>query len=106
MEQPVQQAPLVSDASARRGAGMAVVLAGAGLTAGWLLAGVWGAGAGFVIVGAARNGLRAKQLWSSAQAGDREEAAKSATMAAIGAAVGGYLAYRAVQTRRGIIAEE
>jgi hypothetical protein len=96
----------VEDPAARRGAGMAVVLSGVGLTAGWLLAGAWGAGAGFVLLGAARNGMRAKQLWSSTQPGDREEAAKSATMAAIGAAVGGYLTYRAARARNGITSEE
>lgn len=96
----------VHDPSARRGAGVAVVMAGAGLAVGWLVAGAWGAGAGFVLLGAARNGMRAKQLWSSAQPGDREEAAKSATMAAIGTVLGGYLAYCAHRARNGITAEE
>ena len=87
----------------QRGAGVGILLAGTGLAAGWVLGGPWGAGAGFILVGAARNGWRAKQLWPSQQPGEREEAAKSATMAVAGALIGGYLAYRAV---RGIKEQE
>jgi hypothetical protein len=101
-------AQLVSEPSpsARRGAGMALVLAGLGVATGAVFGGAWGAGAGFILVGAARNGWRAKSLWPSTQPGDREEAAKSATMATIGAALGGYLAYRAVKSRKTIRGEE
>jgi hypothetical protein len=96
-----QMAPSpMTDAAARRGAGTAVLLAGAGLAAGWIVGGPWGAGAGFILIGAARNGWRAKELWPSAQAGDREEAAKSATMAVVGGVIGGYLAYRAMRGPR------
>jgi hypothetical protein len=87
----------IPNAAVQRGAGVGILLAGTGLAAGWILGGPWGAGAGFILVGAARNGWRAKQLWPSAQPADREEAAKSATMAVAGALIGGYLAYRAVR---------
>jgi len=94
MQQPMP------DAAMQRGAGIAVVMAGAGLAAGWLLGGAWGAGAGFIFVGAARNGWRAKELWPSANPADREEAAKSATMAVVGGVIGAYLAYRATRGPR------
>jgi hypothetical protein len=88
------------DAAVRRGAGVALVLAGTGLAAGWLLGGAWGAGAGFILVGAARNGWRAQELWPSANPAEREEAAKSATMAVVGGVIGAYLAYRATRSSR------
>jgi len=100
MPLPESMAPAalpIPNAAVQRGAGVGILLAGTGLAAGWILGGPWGAGAGFILVGAARNGWRAKQLWPSAQPADREEAAKSATMAVAGALIGGYLAYRAVR---------
>ena len=107
-QSPMLEQPLVSEPapSARRGAGMALVLAGIGVATGAVFGGAWGAGAGFILVGAARNGWRAKSLWPSVQPGDREEAAKSATMATIGAALGGYLTYRAMKSRKTIRGEE
>jgi len=92
------QAPL--DASARRGAGTALLLSGGAATAGWVVGGAWGAGAGFLLLGAVRNAWRAKTLWPSAVATEREEAAKSATMAVVGVLLGGYLSYRAVTAKR------
>lgn len=71
-----------------------MVLVGAGAAVGFAFGGLWGAGAGALFVGAGRNGLRAKQQWSS----DPAEAAKSGTLAALGAALGGYLVYRAYKS--------
>jgi hypothetical protein len=75
---------------------VAILLAGSGAIAGWLLGGGWGAGAGLLLMGAARNGYKAKSIWTT----DRAEAAKCATMAVAGAAGGGYLAYRAVKGKK------
>lgn len=86
-----------SDAAARRGAGIGVLIAAAGAGLGAWAGGWCGAGAGLVLVGALRNAVRAKQLWPSALPVDREEAAKSATMAVFGTALGGYLIYKAYQ---------
>ena len=77
--------------------GIAVLLVGAGATAGYVLGGGWGAGAGALFVGAARNGMRARKDWSS----DPASAAKAASFAAIGAGIGAYLVYRAVGASRG-----
>lgn len=95
----MQSAP-VPDAAARRGAGAGILLSGGAATVGWIAGGAWGAGAGFLLLGAARNAWRAKTLWPSAVTGDREEAGKSATMAVVGALLGGYLGYRAVMARK------
>lgn len=74
---------------------MALVFAALGGGIGAVVGGPWGLGAGLLLVGAARNALRARQLWSAQAPEDREEAATSATMGVVGAAAGGYLAYRA-----------
>lgn len=105
---PAAQAPvpMMTDAAARRGAGIALLLAGTGAAIGWAAGGGWGAGAGLTLVGALRNGARAKSLWASQVPAEREEAAKSATMAVVGAAIGGYFAYRAVRNHNSIQAEE
>jgi len=89
-------APVAPAPASRTSAGVALLLAGSGAVAGWLMGGGWGAGAGLLLVGAARNGYRAKSLWTA----DRAEAAKCATMAVAGAAGGGYLAYRAVKGKK------
>lgn len=89
--------PAAPAPSARTTAGIAILLAGAGATAGFVFGGAWGAGAGLLFMGAAQNGYRAKTGWSSADPSVRADAAKSATMALLGAALGGYLAYRAYQ---------
>jgi hypothetical protein len=88
-------------AAVRRGAGMAVVLASFGMAAGWVVGGVHGAGAGLLLVGAARNALRARADWRSPDESMRAEAAKSATMAIAGIALGGYLIYDARSRREG-----
>jgi len=96
---PPAAAPLPApiDPSARTGAGVAILMAGAGAITGWLVGGGWGAGAGLLLMGAARNGYKARSLWSA----DRAEAAKRLTMAVAGGAGGGYMAYRAMKGRKG-----
>jgi len=89
--------PAPIDPSARTGAGVAILMAGAGAITGWLVGGGWGAGAGLLLMGAARNGYKARSLWSA----DRAEAAKRLTMAVAGGAGGGYMAYRAMKGRKG-----
>lgn len=81
------------DAALRRGAGIGLLWAAAGLVAGAALAGPLGAAAGLSAVGAARNGLRAKRLWTSPVEADRVEAGKSATMAVFGVGIAGVLIY-------------
>lgn len=83
------------DAASARGAGVALIFAALGGGVGAVVGGAWGFGAGILFVGAARNALRARQLWGAQGEPEREEAAKSATMGIVGAAAGGYLAYRA-----------
>jgi hypothetical protein len=82
--------------------GVAVVLVGVGAAVGWAAGGGWGAGAGALWVGAARNGLRARSQWQT----DPSGAAKTASLAVVGAALGGYLAYRAYRARTGLTALE
>lgn len=89
------------DAAAARGAGVALVFAALGGGIGAAVGGAWGFGAGILLVGSARNAIRARQLWTAPDASDREEAAKSATMGIVGAAAGGYLAYQAYRKDRG-----
>jgi hypothetical protein len=93
---PAPMPSATTDASARTGAGISIVLAGAGVITGWLVGGGWGAGAGLLLVGAARNGYKARSIWGS----DRAEAAKRLTMAVAGGAGGGYMAYRAMKGRK------
>jgi len=88
-------------AGASRGAGFGVLVAGAAIGAGAVLGGWAGAGAGLLLMGALRNGLRAGRLWSAPSTGERGEAAKNASLAVIGVAAGGYLSYRAYQSRKG-----
>lgn len=97
MPAPAQVAPPVAPAasSARRGAGLSIVLTGGATIAGALLGGLYGAGAGLFGMGAARNLSRAHGLWASSDAAERGEAAKSATLGVIGLLISGYLGYRA-----------
>jgi hypothetical protein len=76
--------------------GTAVVMVGLGAALGWAAGGLWGAGAGALWVGAARNGLRSRAQWPT----DPSGAAKTASLAVVGAALGGYLAYRAYHARK------
>lgn len=86
--------------SARRAAGVSLLIAAGGAAVGAMVGGVWGAGAGLLAAGALRNGARAKKLWGSADQTERDEAASSVTMAIVGGASAGYLGYRAYQDRR------
>jgi len=87
--------PVTPPPSARRGAGLSIVITGAATIAGALVGGLYGAGAGLFGMGAARNLARAQRLWTSTDAAERGEAAKSATLGALGILIGGYLGYRA-----------
>jgi len=95
MPPPAEIAAPISLPSAQRSAALSILLAGAGGIIGAITGGLWGAGAGILLGGAARNAWRAQSGWSSADEPIRNEAAKSATMAAIGVAAGGLLAYQA-----------
>jgi hypothetical protein len=87
---------VVPNGAARRGAGFGLLIAAGGTVGGYyVLGGVKGAGAGLLLAGALRNSLRAWRGWGGPDPVARAEAAKSATMAVFGAAVGGYLGYTA-----------
>lgn len=99
--QPMFAAPAPAPASVaatslRRRAGLGFLLAVGAGGAGVALGGPWGGAAGVLLLGALRNGLRARRLWSTV---DRQEATRSGTMAVLGIGSGGYLAYRAYQSR-------
>jgi hypothetical protein len=91
---PLTAAPPEAYRAARRGAGVGLVLATAGTGTGFWLGGPMGAGAGLLLVGAARNTLRATRGWSDADPSVRQDAGTSASLALFGALLGGYLAYR------------
>lgn len=91
--------PVVADA--RLSAGFGLLLAGAGAGLGAWLGGLWGAGAGLLLIGAARNGVRAGRDWQSPTPAVRAEAGRTAGIAALGGIAGSYLAYRAYHHRLG-----
>jgi hypothetical protein len=93
------QAPS-SAAPSRFGVGLAILCVGAAAGAGAYFGGAYGAGAGLLLAGGARNTWRAKQLWSAPLPEQRSEAVKSGTMALFGLGVGGWLAYKAYESRR------
>lgn len=76
-------------------AGMGFVGVVLGGIAGFALGGIWGAGAGVLGVGAARNGARAYNEWQSS--GVTPEATKSATVALLGLAGAAWLGYNATK---------
>ena len=92
MPVPVPPAPV---ATARRSAGMGLLMVVGGATLGGMLGGGWGAAAGALLVGGVRNAIRAKSTWGSADPNARNEAARNATVAVIGIGAGGYCVYRA-----------
>ena len=87
--------------AARLGAGVGLIMATAGTGAGFWFGGPVGAGAGLLLVGAARNTLRATSGWSDADPVVRQDAGTSASLALFGALLGGYLAYRVYAKRTG-----
>jgi hypothetical protein len=87
--------------SARTGAGIGFILAASGTGLGFWLGGPLGAGAGLLLVGAARNTLRATRGWGSPDPVQRQDAGTSASLALFGAAIGGYLSYRVYSKRNG-----
>jgi len=87
--------------AARRGAGLGLLLAVTGTGVGFWIGGPLGAGSGLLLVGAARNTLRATRDWRSPDATVRQEAGTSAALALFGALLGGYLGYRVYEKRTG-----
>lgn len=81
--------------SAQRRAGAAVILAGVGVGTGALLGGLWGAGSGLFVSGAAINAYRAHSLWKNPA--EQGEAVKTTVMAVLGLGLAGYLGYRSRQ---------
>ena len=96
----MEQAEPVIAPTARRSAAASILIAGAGGILGAITGGLWGAGAGVLLGGAVRNAWRAQSSWGSMEEPVRNEAAKSATMAAIGIAAGGFLAYQAYSSKK------
>lgn len=87
--------------AARRGAGLGLLLAVAGTGAGFWIGGPVGAGSGLLLVGAARNTLRATRDWRNPDPVIRQEAGTSAALALFGALLGGYLGYVVYAKRTG-----
>jgi hypothetical protein len=100
---PIAPEPQPASATApSKSAGTAVVLLGAGALTGLVAGGLWGAGAGALLVGATRNALRAKGEWQS----DAGSAAQAILFALAGMGLGGYCAYKAYQSSTGLQALE
>jgi hypothetical protein len=91
----------VSSDAAVRSAGITALLATVAIGTGVAVGGPWGAGAGLLLVGAAANGYRAQKWWSSPEPSEKHEAVVSAVFSAFGIAVGGYMAYKAYEARKG-----
>jgi hypothetical protein len=87
--------------AARRGAGIGLILATAGTGAGLWFGGPLGAGAGLLLIGSARNTLRATRDWRNPDPLVRQEAGTSAALALFGALLGGYLTYQVYAKRTG-----
>lgn len=87
--------------AARVGAGIGLLLAVTGTGVGFWVGGPLGAGSGLLLVGAARNTLRATRDWRNPDATVRQEAGTSAALALFGALLGGYLGYRVYAKRTG-----
>lgn len=87
--------------AARRGAGLGLILATAGTGTGLWVGGPCGAGAGLLLVGAARNALRASRGWRDPDPLVRQDAGTSAALALFGTLLGGYLGYRVYVKRTG-----
>ena len=84
----------------RTRSGLTIIALGVSAAAGAWLGGAWGAGAGVILTGATRNVWRARQI-KSADAAVRAEAIKAGTVGLLGLGIGGWLAYKAYQTRTG-----
>jgi hypothetical protein len=87
--------------AARRGAGFGLLMATAGTGAGLWFGGPLGAGAGLLLVGAARNTMRATRGWRDPDPLVRQDAGTSAALALFGALLGGYLGYHVYAKRTG-----
>lgn len=98
---PVVPAEIELPPSARTRAGLGLILAVGGTGLGLWLGGLPGAGAGLLLMGAARNGLRATRGWASPDPIVRHDAGTSASLAVLGTVIGGYLSYRVYQKRQG-----
>lgn len=85
----------------RVSAGVGILLVGVAAAGGAYLGGAYGAGAGLLLMGGARNVVRASKLWSAPDALARDEAVKSGTMALFGLGIGSWLAYKAYEARKG-----
>lgn len=90
-----------SPEAAVRSAGITALLATVALGVGVAAGGPWGAGAGVLLAGAAVNGYRAQKWWGSVNPSEKHEAVVSAVFATFGIAVGGYMGYKAYQSRKG-----
>jgi len=88
-----------SSGAAVQSAGVAAVLAAAGITGGLLVGGPWGAGSGLMFAGAVANGYRAQKWMSDADPGRRHEAIVSATFSVFQVGFGAYLAYRSSKAK-------
>jgi hypothetical protein len=87
--------------AAIRSAGITALLATVALGVGVAAGGAWGAGSGVLLAGAAVNGYRAQKWWGSTDPSEKHEAVVSAVFAAFGIAVGGYMGYKAYESRKG-----
>jgi hypothetical protein len=90
----------VSEESALRSAGFTALFATLALGAGIAIGGPWGAGAGVLLAGAAANGYRAQKWWGSHDPSEKHEAVVSAVFAVFGVSLGGYMAYKAYQSKK------
>lgn len=101
MPPPAPQRTSDAERAARTGAGVGLLFAVTGTGVGFWFGGPMGAGAGLLLVGAARNTVRATRGWTDPNPVVRQDAGTSASLALFGSLLGGYLAYRAYQRDRG-----
>lgn len=87
------------EAAASMAAGVTALVVTTGLIAGFAAGGPLGGAAGLLIAGGGANLFRAKRLWKSEEPELKREAGTSLTFGLVGLGVGGYLSYKAYESR-------
>lgn len=89
-----------SSSDAVQSAGIAALLAATGTGIGLAAGGPFGAGAGLMLAGAISNGYRAQKWWNDPDPGKRHEAIVSAVFTGFEVVLGGYMSWKAYESRQ------